>query len=75
MFTFCVSTEENTAEIYTGNPEERRIYNESSKYVLIVGISDFNHDWISDLRYTKNDAENLYQTLTVYNSYNAKEMF
>ncbi len=64
----CVSTESSTVTLKV-NTKEKNIYNESTKFALIVGVSQFADDWITDLDYAANDAEDLYQTLTVYNQY------
>jgi hypothetical protein len=53
---------------------EKGIYSASSKYALIVGVSEFTDDWITDLVYADNDAYNFYQTLAVHNQYSKENI-
>ena len=74
LFSFCTTTTDSGMVDFKVDTREKGIYSESSKYALIVGISEFTDDWITDLVYADNDADNFYQTLAVHNQYSKENI-
>ena len=74
LFSFCTTATDSGMVDFKVDTREKGIYSESSKYALIVGVSEFTDDWITDLVYADNDADNFYQTLAVHNQYSKENI-